>query len=487
MSKKVQLEGNFGGSREDVYPATMAEIVYTQDGKNLEEKIKETNAQLFDLDFKQKLNNYVDYGKIELPDDFFNNIDFEICRGRDGVIKHDADINKYFNGATNIYLAGATGSDTSISGGRDEQTPLRSLTKVFELCESAVEDSFVINITTEVLPRNYSLPNVSETQLSKSYLIKHKEGKRVYMGSLELNLVYAPEDNVFKTNRSNVAAVFDKKKLCCDGSPRPYKKATTLNECKNTTGSWFNNGNELYINTLDGSTPNGDILVSLNVSAFVVRLTRNNKLALDNICLTYRNASVGSVVVRGNNTGHFIANNCVFTGSAYGNAYYTQSCQYTWLFNCVARDSLRDGFNYHNTVDGKNSFVFEYNCTAYDCGITDTNGNNNATTCHDGMNILRIGSKGRNTKGPVLADIQGCYSINYDCVMHDSTLGGGDTATAFFFSNDGVADKGKYYLFNCSGGGKNTKSIHTYDDAVVKVKNFKGNNIPKKEMIEFIE
>lgn len=46
MSKKVQLEGNFGGSREDVYPATMAEIVYTQDGKNLEEKMSETNAQL---------------------------------------------------------------------------------------------------------------------------------------------------------------------------------------------------------------------------------------------------------------------------------------------------------------------------------------------------------------------------------------------------------------------------------------------------------
>ena len=46
MSKKVQLEGNFGGSREDIYPATMAEIVYTQDGKNLEEKMSETNAQL---------------------------------------------------------------------------------------------------------------------------------------------------------------------------------------------------------------------------------------------------------------------------------------------------------------------------------------------------------------------------------------------------------------------------------------------------------
>lgn len=46
MSKKVQLEGNFGGSREDIYPATMAEIVYAKDGKNLEEKINETNAQL---------------------------------------------------------------------------------------------------------------------------------------------------------------------------------------------------------------------------------------------------------------------------------------------------------------------------------------------------------------------------------------------------------------------------------------------------------
>lgn len=50
MSKKVQLEGNFGGSREDIYPATMAEIVYTQDGKNLEEKMNETNAQLSDVE-----------------------------------------------------------------------------------------------------------------------------------------------------------------------------------------------------------------------------------------------------------------------------------------------------------------------------------------------------------------------------------------------------------------------------------------------------
>ena len=53
MSKKVQLEGNFGGSREDIYPATMAEIVYTKDGKNLEEKINETNAQLSDLNNKK--------------------------------------------------------------------------------------------------------------------------------------------------------------------------------------------------------------------------------------------------------------------------------------------------------------------------------------------------------------------------------------------------------------------------------------------------
>lgn len=55
MSKKVQLEGNFGGSREDIYPATMAEIVYAKDGKNLEEKINETNAQL--SQFSKEMTN----------------------------------------------------------------------------------------------------------------------------------------------------------------------------------------------------------------------------------------------------------------------------------------------------------------------------------------------------------------------------------------------------------------------------------------------
>lgn len=64
MSKKVQLEGNFGGSREDVYPATMAEIVYTQDGKNLEEKMNETNAQLSDIIANNLTVSVKDYGAL---------------------------------------------------------------------------------------------------------------------------------------------------------------------------------------------------------------------------------------------------------------------------------------------------------------------------------------------------------------------------------------------------------------------------------------
>ena len=150
------------------------------------------------------------------------------------------------------------------------------------------------------------------------------------------------------------------------------------------------------------------------------------------------------------------------------------------MFNCGAIGTMRDGFNYHNYLGyGNYSFAFEFNCVAYNNGIRDTNNNNNSTTAHDGYNILRIGCIGFNTKGPVLADVNACYSINYDCTMYDSFLNGTpEVKSAYWFDDTGDTGKtGKSYLINCNGGGKETKAINTDGIAKVNIHNFKGNNV----------
>lgn len=452
--------------------------------KHENEDIPKINSQLDKNVFKENLKDFNRYGDITLPSDLYNNIDFKIYRDLDGIIRHNANLDKYFESGVNIYLNSLTGSDNN--NGRTIELPIKSLAKAIELCELATEQTFIINIVNEVLARSHSLSIATYTNLTKNYKIKAYD-KRVYLGGLELGLSFTKEGNCYKATRSAVETVFDKSVFNFDGTPTEYKKVNTLSECNDTKGTWFTDGTSIYIRRLNDSVIDSDILIPLNVGATLFKMLNDTKLMFENICFTSRHTSNPSFSIKNtSNVGHLIMKNCSVLGSSDGNGIEAYNVKHSWLFDCISKNSFRDGFNYHNTIDGKNSFVFEYNCVAYDNGLRSPNGNNNATTAHDGINILRINSKGWNTKGPVLADIQGCYSINYDCTMYDCALLGGDTATAFFFSNDGVAQKGKHYLINCSGGGYKTYAINTYDDAIINVKNFVGQNFPKPEIIKFI-
>lgn len=444
----------------------------------------DTKSNKFDTDFNAKLSNYIRYGDIKLPSDFYNNINFKLYRDLDGVIKHNAKLN-YFESGINVYVASTNGNDNN--DGLTEETPLKSLTKAFEICEARSETHFIINLIYDVFYRNYSGALASSRTLTKNYKIISSVEGGSYLGTFEQRLSYNLEDGVYKTKRSGVEFVLDKFNKCFDNTPSIYVKVETLDSCKGTEGTWYTDGTNLYINTIDNRTPDNDLLVTLNTGAFNINLANDTIFYCENINFAgHHQSSPNLQIISAYNKGFVIMNNCKILGSSFGNGFATSGIKFVWLFNCVSKNSFRDGFNYHNYINGKKCFVLEYNCIAYDCGLLSPNGNNNATTCHDGINILRVNSKGWNTKGPVLADVNACYSINYDCSMCDSTLLGGSTASAFFFSNDGE-EKGKHYLYNCEGGGYKTHSINTYDDAIINVCNFRGTNFPKKEIIKFID
>ena len=446
----------------------------------------EVNEQLDTIEsFYLKLRNYIRYGEIILPDDFTNNINFKLYRDLDGIIKHTAKLN-YFESGINIYVASENGNDKN--DGLTSSTPLKSLTKAFEICEARSETHFIINLTHDIFWRKYSGAIASSRTLTKNYKLLGLENEGTYLGTFEKDLVFTLENGVYKTARSGVEMVMDKLNKCFDGTPNIYTKMETLDECKIKKGSWYTDGSILYVNTIDNRTPDNDLLVTLNIGAFNINLADDTIFYCENINFAgHHQSSPNLQIINAYNKGFVIMNNCKILGSSYGNGFATSGVKYVWLFNCISKNSFRDGFNYHNYINGKECFIFEYNCTAYDCGLLSPNGNNNATTCHDGIRILRIGTKGWNTKGPVLADVNACYSINYDCTMYDSTLLGGSTASAFFFSNDGEEEKGKFYLYNCEGGGYKTYSVNTYDDAIINVCNFRGYNFPQPNIINFID
>ena len=94
------------------------------------------------------------------------------------------------------------------------------------------------------------------------------------------------------------------------------------------------------------------------------------------------------------------------------------------------------------------------------------------------MSVIRVNCVGYDCFGPVLADVNGCYSLNYDCTMYDSTRAAGNTKAAFYFDEAIAVRQGKAVLINCGGGGIDTFTINSDGNVEIDVKNLKGNNIP---------
>lgn len=437
------------------------------------------------------LRDFVRYGDIDLFESagFKHNINFRLYRDKDGKINHNFNVDALVSGWLTIYVAGLLGAD--INDGLTDTTQLATLQKAFEIAEARPETNIIIKITVPILTRTRSALQISTNNqiLTKNYaIISDTES---FIGSIEPQLTWSANGTCYQASRTGVAYVYDKKNKNWDGSATRYKKVNSIAECQATKGSWFTDGAIVYVRRLDDLAVDTDILVVLLSGVFRFQQTGDIKFIAKNInFMGCDSLNSNFRIMNPSNTGQVIMDNCRFLGSAYDNAYTFLNIKYSWLFNCIANSAFRDGFNYHNTTANKgvDSFIFEYNCISYDNGLIDTNANNNAFTAHDGLNILRINCIGFNTGGPILADVNGCYSVNYDCVMYDSARPvSGDTKSAFWFDDETPVRHGKTWLINCSGGGVDTYGINSDGINEVYIKNFIGRNIPSGQLITFLD
>ena len=446
---------------------------------NVGQRLDNFDSQLDTKANKNELNllSFNRYGEIVLPSDFHNNIDFRIYRSVDGKINHNFNIDNVINGWRTIYIS-ENGVDTN--SGDTQELPKKTMDSVFNKINSLSENNIIIKILSPVLTRDNTNVSISNRIINKNIAIVSDTETNI--GSIETQLSWTKNGNAYQTTKSAVTDVWDKKNRDFANKPTQYKKVSTLAECQSTKGSWCLEGTTLYVRRLDDLAIDTDIMVLLQTGSLMFDLQSDVKLIFKNVnLLCTHDLNPNVKIYSSQNRGHYIGVNTNYLGSQAMNGLQVENVKYCWSFDCSAIGTFRDGFNYHNYLGkGKSSFAFEYNCIAYNNGVRDTvNTNNNAFTAHDGYRLLRIGNIGFNTKGPVLADVNACYSINYDCAMYDSILSGTpNIKTAYWFDDLGITgETTQSYLINCSGGGKETKGINTDGIAKVNVHNFKGNKV----------
>ena len=439
-----------------------------------------------------ELLGYEKYGEIVLPNDFNHDLTFKLWRDLDGKVKHNFDFNRHFMYYTTFYIS--ENGDNSLDG-KSEATAWKTLAHAIDTIEA---DSSVNGAKITVLDRLSRNRATLNKTITKSYLLDAKEEK--YIGGFEGDLTWTLHSSgVYKAAENTPVAVYDARFKEAFGLPARYVKKSTLAECENTRGSWYTDGTSTYVHRLDDSlVTNDEVFVVIPASAFDINYGADSLFAMRNITMLagfttqygYLHSDVASrgklmlydskVIKRG------------FDTDGSGNGFYTDNLRSVWIFNTISKDAHSDAFNYHASLGG-HCFVFEYDIVGMDCGILSASGNNNATTAHDGIHILRINSKGINANGPVLGDVNGCYSISIDCTMGESERGEGATKASYYFddspSPNNSNPNGKAILINCSGGSAETYGINCGESFKVNkitVDNFNGTNIPNDINFNFV-
>ncbi|MBR2889378.1 MAG: leucine-rich repeat protein, partial [Oscillospiraceae bacterium] len=154
----------------------------------------------------------------------------------------------------------------------------------------------------------------------------------------------------------------------------------------------------------------------------------------------------------------FVAKECTFQHNFRNNAVSVSNFNLSYMIDCRVGYSLQDGYNYHavslTTEQRIDALHVEVNCQAEECGyyrmmfgVGDVN--NNLSTAHEGINILRVNFTGHNSYGPLIADVNGSHSVNIDCVISNDDRYDGGTVCYQASQNSTSIRNGKMVLINC--------------------------------------
>lgn len=454
-----------------------AEIVDARDGETVLNNRLNRDYKMFQIN-----SGTASFGLLKLPSDFPVNLDIQMYRDFDGKIKHNYDFSKHKTG-TKIYVNVTTGSD--ITGDGSLSTPYKTVKKALDVIIASVDTTFDIIIKNdEPFYRDEFATGAPYTELTNKIVSIYPENttNKIIVTGGQRGLSWVEDGTgTWKATRNSVAGVYDLRIKDTYGNYIPLEAKQTLLDCQNETNTWYTDNVDVWVHTFDNLIPTTDIIVGLIINVANFKPLGDTVIYFESV--TFLNSGGVNFLgeADGSNLANVIINDCIFIGSdqrytaTLGNAISIDRIKSVYMFNSTACYALRDGFNYHYTGLTKpltqNALVFEYDCLAYNNGLRDTNVNNNGSTSHEGISIVRVNTISFNNKGPQIVDVGGCYSVLFDCKVKNSldvTYSDG-----FLFLEDGKA-----VIINSQSNGNVTYDLN-YDivNMEIEVQAFKGMRI----------
>lgn len=431
--------------------------------------IEDVNAQLAQ---KENILN-VDFGELELPNDF-PSLPFKLLAIDENTVEHDFDINEYKKGAGKVYVD-FTQSNINLDG-LTPQTPKKHLDRALTVAESLPQETVIVYLMNRYSYREY-LGISTELRMTKNIIFAPYGNERAYLGNFNSPLSWSSDGTAYYAARSAVEKVLDLSMIYKGTEPLPYKKVDSVNEVKSEQGTWYTDGTNVWIRRYEDKVPDENMMVMVRVAPPSFDIS-GKKLIFDRVSFFWSQAGADSLRVRGDADSELVLYKSSFAHSS-ANGLSTTKVGRVYNVESKAYGNATDGFNYHGTVpmvQNPYELVYEYKTESFDNG---TNGldNNNASTAHEGINILRVNTLTYDTEGPIVADVNGCYSILINCISHSSRRNvSSRLKSAFFFNNTSAVKPGKAILINCGGGGKDTYALATDSGFDLQVRRFKGSN-----------
>lgn len=224
---------------------------------------------------------------------------------------------------------------------------------------------------------------------------------------------------VYSGTRSLTSYCIDTSK---DGEYIEYTKVSSIAEVEALAGSYYINGNTVYVHSINGTDPTGYVCCCLDYEPTldISNSSQNVKVYVENITLVgkYKGITIDKTNI--SNTLDVCFNNvqAILCGGGSYNAFNVYGGNI--IFNkCKALSAHRDGFNYvganksGTTCDCK---AVEIDSVGASCGKGASEDTMNATTAHNGAKVIRINGKYYDCYGASVADVQtDTQSVNIAC------------------------------------------------------------------------
>lgn len=413
---------------------SIAEIVQARDGeKVLNDRLNRTDNRIEELQRDMARSVLFDklYGtlsKLSTPSDLAVDIPFDVFTSISGKVEHNYDVSVNKNSVNKRYYVDVNNGDNSNDG--TEGAPFKSLERAFRY-----GDADEIVLLEGVYDWNHGSAGTVPISSQKKRFNLIGEGD-VFLGAhrgyQNWSLI---SGNVYHTNVSSVSEVVD---INDYHNPIFYERKTSIEEVSSAKGSYHINGNDVYVRTLDDTSPNEYILLNMPHSA--LQLNDFEHVYIEDIVLTNT-----LTMDNPNVAGKLYLKNVDSTCSTADNAISILG-DVSFIFqNSGAFYAERDGFNYH-IRNGKLPKGIEIDCIGAYNG-RDGNNSNNGSTMHDGGSIARINGEYHHNHGPNVIDVnEGTTSLNVGVHAHHSTATSDISNTDFKNGNDGPS---KMWLINC--------------------------------------